>query len=235
MYIFLHNGIVHQVLETLGILIQLEKDAKKTKTFFQVSQRTHEWIPTKYGTDWIWVLWEGLLLWSPTNNKLKENIKALFFLFCHNYTPPKKSSKLCLLINAFLLISQPLDTTKQILDKGFVPIVSKACQNIHALYKEIEDIHLQNQYKLTPSQPSFNQHRSYADEQLENEFALVNYSQPIQMQPILSQTEYLSSNNAPQVKQPDKKGKKNKQNNNEHLGDSFKKMDFIDSVLLGKS
>lgn len=149
---YLEDGLIHKALECLAILLNIEKEMKKNKTDFIIENRIHKWIPAKFKNDWIWILWEGLLTWKHKNEIVCESIKSLLSLFSFQYLPTKKTSRIYLIINAFLLVCQPLNINQPIIDQQFMNIIKQACQNVNMMYKEIGENYETNISPVTQPQ-----------------------------------------------------------------------------------
>lgn len=140
LFIYLSNGAMHKALECLSIIIQIEKDIKKNKGDFHISPRGNTWIPPKTNRDWIWLVWEGILHWNVPNAMLKQSLQSLLFLFCYEYTSSKKNSRMCIIINAFLIICNNNTYIEQpLVDNNYKALISKACQNINKMYFDINE------------------------------------------------------------------------------------------------
>jgi hypothetical protein len=118
---------------------KLYKFRKKNKLPLKCKKREIKNIDIKFYDDWIWILWDIIYfqLELIMNNKLLNEINALFYMYKWKYSNATKNKKQYLLFFALLLIkenyNQNLNWKIPLIDKYEYRI--QTCCNINQLYK----------------------------------------------------------------------------------------------------
>ena len=142
----------HKIMYWLGVLIEYEKHQKQQKETIQMASRKpilpddhcykHVFVNGANACDWVWLLWQAILHGCCALGKSKEcidTLKALGYLFAHDYTTSKRNSRMPILIHALQLVYTDIQWYKSIYTAQNEPLIDRACQNIHLLYKDIRD------------------------------------------------------------------------------------------------
>jgi hypothetical protein len=142
----------HKLMYWLGVLTEYDKHQKQQTEPIQMAARKpilpddnsykHVFVNGTHACDWVWLLWHAIAHGCRSLGKPKEcvdTIKALGYLFAHDYTSSKRNSRLPILVHALQLVYTNVQWQKSVYSGPNEKLIDRACQNIHLLYKDIRD------------------------------------------------------------------------------------------------
>lgn len=157
----------HKIMYWLGVLIDYEKHQKKQQKTIQMVARKpllpddnsykHVFVNGSNACDWVWLLWHAIAHGCRSLGKPKEcldAIKALGYLFTHDYTTSKRNSRMPILIHALQLVYTDIQWHKSVYTTQNEKMIDRACHNIHLIYKDIRDKQHQRMNEISASTPN---------------------------------------------------------------------------------
>lgn len=125
-------------------LLEWEKISSKKCGKFQCGYRGKNYIKPQFAHDFIWLIWDVIFQEvnqrkSFNNNKTQNQIRALYELYCYQFSASNKKKKIFLVIHAFLLLTMEVNWTTPIINN--YPMVLQSSANINYLfldYKKLE-------------------------------------------------------------------------------------------------
>lgn len=132
-------------------LLEWEKICSKKCGKFQCGYRGKNYIKPQFAHDFIWLVWDVIFQEvnnrkSYNNNKTQNQIRALYELYCYQFSASNKKKKIFLVIHAFLLLTMEVNWTTPIINN--YPVVLQSSANINYLfldYKKLEQSKAINQ------------------------------------------------------------------------------------------
>lgn len=148
------NEIAYRIKETFSSfdrcnywvhwLLEWEKITSKKCGKFQCGYRGKNYIKPQFAHDFIWLIWDVIFQElnqrkNHHNDKSKSQIKALYELYCYQFSASNKKKKIFLLIHAILLLTMEINWAVPVINN--YPVVLQSSANINFLfadYKQIE-------------------------------------------------------------------------------------------------
>jgi hypothetical protein len=138
-------------------LLEWEKISSKKCGKFQCGHRPKSYIKPQFAHDFIWLVWDIIFQElsqrkSHNNDRSKTQIRALYELYCYQFSAGNKRKKIHLLLHAILLLTMEINWATPIISN--YPMALQSAANINYLfldYKKIEQSKAINQelpYKL---------------------------------------------------------------------------------------
>lgn len=214
---------ISKVVYWISWILQWEKlKLKENKNIFVCQPRMFEGVDSKFYCDITWFIWE-IIINIPTHNENKKHIIALLKLYSHEFTKPKRTIRIPIMLNAIMiLITNPDYKIPLIRD---TKLLKDATRNVGVLYEEIK-IKL-NSYRELPQQI---QQKQYEQQQIQ--------LQQMQEQQLQRQEEQQQQQTLIQVDEKPKKVKKEKKPKQKPISkeqeESMKKLDIVDEIFNTK-
>ena len=99
-------------------------------------------VEGKHSQDWVWLLWYGL--WEACKSfrrgvQCGKSFQSLSYLFAHDYTISKRSTRMPLVLHAMLLVrTDTADWNKSVYPNDHsAHLISTACRNVYIIYNDI--------------------------------------------------------------------------------------------------
>jgi hypothetical protein len=132
-------------------LLEWEKISSKKCGKFQCANRSKNYIKPQFAHDFIWIVWDIIFQEvkqrkSMYMNKINNQIRALYEMYCYQFSASTKKKKIFMVIHAFLLLTMEINWSGPIINN--YPIVLQSSANINLLfsdYKKIEQSKAINQ------------------------------------------------------------------------------------------
>jgi len=132
-------------------LLEWEKISSTKCGKFQCGYRPKTYIKPQFAHDFIWLIWDIIFQElsqrkSHNNDRCTTQIKALYELYCYQFSSSNKKKKILLILHAFLLLTMEINWATPIIHN--YPIVLQSSANINYLfmdYKKIEQAKAINQ------------------------------------------------------------------------------------------
>ena len=114
-------------------LDKIEKFKKTNNIEFHCKRREIKGVSSKCYGDWVWLVWKIILQESQHNDKLHNEIIALYNIYKWKYSKTTRGQKQYIIFHAFLLIKEHINWHILLINKYEYRI--QACCNINQLYK----------------------------------------------------------------------------------------------------
>lgn len=116
-------------------LLKFEKIKKKNNILFTCKKRNIEGVNSKFFNDWNWLIWKIIFQECKLkfNDKLTNEINALFRIYKWKFSNSTKISKQYIIFHAFLLLKSDINWKIPLIHKYELRV--QACCNINHLYK----------------------------------------------------------------------------------------------------
>lgn len=124
-------------------LLEWEKISSKKCGKFQCGYRGKNYIKPQFAHDFIWLLWDVIFQELKQRkcahkNKLTIQIKALYELYCYQFSASNKKKKLFLLTYSILLLTMEVNWTIPVINN--YPVVLQSSANINLLFSDYKKI-----------------------------------------------------------------------------------------------
>jgi hypothetical protein len=132
-------------------LLEWEKISSKKCGKFQCANRSKNYIKPQFAHDFIWIVWDVIFQEIKQRksihiNKINNQIRALYEMYCYQFSASNKKKKIFMIVHAFLLLTMEVNWSPPVISN--YPIVLQSSANINLLfsdYKKIEQSKAINQ------------------------------------------------------------------------------------------
>lgn len=150
-------------------LLEWEKISSKKYGKFECGYRGKNYIKPQFAHDFIWLIWDVIFqelnLRKMQNNKTQNQIKALYELYCYEFSASNKRKKIFLLVHAILLLTMEINWSVPVINN--YPVILQSSANINFLFAD---------YKKIEQSKSLNQELPYQLNTYDNYILPVNSS-----------------------------------------------------------
>ena len=118
-------------------LFKFESICKAKKNKIIVERRSFANVEEKFQLDYIWIIWEAIIINSKELKEFYQKlINSIFELFCIKFNnSSKKQRKFLLYYAVSVIVDKPNENIPLVTNKK---IISKICENVNILYKEVK-------------------------------------------------------------------------------------------------
>ena len=153
-------------------IFQWEKQNKKMKIKFEIDERDIKDIKKQYRKDAVWVLWTAILIeGNARTNDTKYQINALYQLFKHGFTGPKRNLRIPLIYHAIGYLTHTINYSLPIIcDKK----VYLQCQcNVNLMFK-MKKVNEKNDLVTSPPKKEPRKKQNIQLEQIADKLSIIN-------------------------------------------------------------
>jgi len=119
-------------------ILKFDIITKQKKINLNCARRTFAIVEDKYQMNYIWIIWEGLLIQSENNKNINKIINSLLTLFCMKYKPTCNRQRKYILYAAISFVTEDINFNNSLINNNLNSSIKNITNNINILYKQVK-------------------------------------------------------------------------------------------------